>query len=102
MISLLLNLNPQSNHIQESTKLYMWLIHAHLYFYRALHSRVASLHKVAGHNMGLLIICLDSKGTMEDVHQKITVQPTSPLGTFTKDFMHFVSTVVIIIQIIHF
>ena len=89
MISLLLNLNPQSNHIQESTKLYMWLIHAHLYFYRALHSRVASLHKVAGHNMGLLIICLDSKGTMEDVHQKITVQPTSPLGHIHQRFHAF-------------
>ena len=60
-----------------------------IYIFTEPYSRVASLHKVAGHNMGLLIICLDSKGTMEDVHQKITVQPTSPLGHIHQRFQAF-------------
>ena len=60
-------------------------------------SGVASLHNVAGHNLGLLI-WLDSRGTMEYVHQKRTIHYWD---TFIEDFMHFVSNVVIIIHIIH-
>ena len=64
-------------------------------------SEAASIYKVAGHNLGLLI-WLDNRCTMVDVHLNHTIQPTSPQGTFIEDLMHFVSNVVITIQIIHF
>ena len=42
-------------------------------------SRIAGLHKVAGHNLDLPI-WLGSLGTAEDVHQKYPVKLTLPLG----------------------